>query len=209
MADADPGARAGSMALIWLRLGELAKARTEIASRPSADDQLGRIIAAVSRGQDLDNWADVSPLIWECLDLELGDAAARLLTSFLRYRDGDFGAHLACVLEASVATFRLSAPKAAEVLLSSMEGLFVHHGLGSIYRATLDVLEGRGQPELLEYGSHDELSLALMTCLGEACAAMRIWPAAILALTPTRKRRDLTSENLTELARCIGNDVLS
>jgi hypothetical protein len=47
------------------------------------------------------------------------------------------------------------------------------------------------------------------TCMAMARAAAGDWPGAIAGLEPTRKRSDLTSENLSELARCVGRDLLS
>jgi hypothetical protein len=87
------------------------------------------------------------------------------------------------VIEAAVAILRLARPRTARALLDAMA-------------------------PMLEQAD-DGARLDLRTVLAQARAAAGDWAGAITLFEPTRKRQDVTSENLCELARCVGQDVLS
>ena len=214
---AEAALRAVLLAETRLRLGCHAEARmalqpalAEGAAAPLAGEagQLAAIIAALTGETSLQDWAAARPLIQAALELGLGAAAADLLRGFLAARGEAAPGEPDAVLEAAVAAFRLAGADAARALLQAMQPMFEAEGDAAAWRAALAVLGGETD-EPAAAAPQGPRRLQLAACLGGACAAGERWRAAGVRLEPTRKRSDATSEALTELARCVGRDLLS
>jgi hypothetical protein len=153
-------------------------------------------------------WAQTSALLEASLERGQGAAAADLLRRFLERQGAEVAHEPEAVLAAAVAVLRVAPADKAEDLLLALRPLFEAEGEADAWRATLRVHRG-GRDDPRSHTPNDRRRLQLSTCLGQACAAAGKWRAAIVRLQPTRKQTDATSEALTELARCVGRDVLT
>jgi hypothetical protein len=101
------------------------------------------------------------------------------------------------------------APAPAADLLGAMGDLYEAAGQGRAWRRALAAMRGAPTdglpPEPLVAGDTDRLR----TCLAQAYASAGLWRDAIARFVPGPGHTDMLAENLCELARCIGRDVLS
>ena len=112
-------------------------------------------------------------------------------------------------LNAAFGTLRLAGAETAARLLDDMAPLYRDASREASLRSTLAVLAG-GPDAGVEAESEQSTSgeLLLRACLAEACAAARIWPAAIQRFDYAGRRWAEPDHSLCELARCVGRDLL-
>jgi hypothetical protein len=208
--------RLGLIASLWLELGAVRRAASALKAAQAAGWRetetaalLERLIDIRLNSRKLGDWADTESLIWRSLDLSLDDAAAALLRTFLERQGKSSAGELEPILSAALCIFRTASPTASVPLLAALADLCEVLGRGAALRATLALARGAeprrlSPPEATE--KHPDPNL--LTCFAQACAASGAWRAAAERFVVNRKAKDLGSENIIELARCVGRDLL-
>jgi hypothetical protein len=186
-----------------VRRTAIAPAPAQDGGAPDANVEPPAPIAPAELGE-----AEACAQIAAALERGAGAAAAALLRRSLERANGGAWRDPDQLLQTAVAVFRVAPPAEAPRLLQALAPLFEAEGEAACWRAAMAVLRG-GPDDPATRAPRGPRRLQLAACLGGACAAAGRWRAAIQRLEPTRKRSDATSEALTELARCVGRDVLS
>jgi beta-1,4-mannosyl-glycoprotein beta-1,4-N-acetylglucosaminyltransferase len=202
-------ARSGLLARALAAAGDLGAARAALARAEAAGLErtapaLARTLAQALGLAAIDSPA---PLADELCGLRLPALAAQVLNAPLGA--GTDGVDGEALLNAAFGTLRLADAATAAGLLDAMTPLYRAAGREASLRATLAVLAGGTDAGVeAESEGSSAFELLLRACLAEACAAARIWPAAIRRLDMAgRKWRD-PGDSLCELARCVGRDLL-
>ncbi len=118
-------------------------------------------------------------------------------------------ADLDALLDMAFGVLRRCGGGTAATLIAAMSEIYEQKGLGEECRQALAGLRGvpRPRPPPIEPAAGDRRRLR--ACLGEAYAAAAGWPDAITRFAPAPEQTGMLSESLCELARCVGQDVLS
>lgn len=200
----------------WLALGAahpaLAALRRVEALGPSAE-QAGRAevlqrLAALTLGQARPaSWTEAAALLDHALALALPGAGRLVLQAHLAAPRAD--ADPDAVIEAAFALLRLLGPDEAAALLAAMANLYESAALGSEWRRVFGLLRGMAESAPGDGAPADDLTDPLRMCLAEACAAGGLWREAIARFIPGHNQTGILAENMCELARAIGQDVLS
>jgi beta-1,4-mannosyl-glycoprotein beta-1,4-N-acetylglucosaminyltransferase len=186
-----------ALARAQLAAGDRAGAR---ASLDQASPGAAALIKALS--PDHVAMAEAPSLVGDLLTLGLADLGAEVLVPHLQAPDPD-------ILEAAFGVLRLCTPPAARRLLEAMERPFRLEGRAASWRSTLQVLDGAGDAGVDAEGEgSSRRQLLLRACLAEACAAARLWPAAIRRFDFVGKKCRGSPDAMPELARCVGRDLL-
>lgn len=173
--------------------------------------RLRRIIGRAQTSWKTEEWADLDEVLSECLELRLWRLAAVALETWLR-ADLD-GSRTDAVLERAIQVLRLTGPGGAAVLLKALEPTFDRLGERAAFdTAWLSLHEPevsatsttRNTPTADEPGR-----VLLWSCLAEACAAAGRWRAAIQRFRVFPGDSGVRANNMCELARCVGHDLLS
>lgn len=139
----------------------------------------------------------------------LADPAAKALAPIMAQPDGVRPEVLDELIEAAFGVLRLAGPGPGRTLIEAMAPIYDIEGRTSSFRAALATLDGGAdQGDEPEPPGASARRLLLRACLAEACAAARLWPAAIRRLDFAGKRGEEPGDALCELARCVGQDLL-
>jgi tetratricopeptide (TPR) repeat protein len=154
-------------------------------------------------------WAAPLNRAWLCLEQGQPIQAARAFEKGLSFcKPKTVARNLEAFCETACAILRQGDAAAAERVLTAMWEVFVLLGEAPALRHVLAGLRGRDLAES-DDGRHadGERRLLLRTCMAEACAAARRWPAAIARFEAPEDVANMLAENLCELARCVGQQV--
>ena len=186
--------------------GEPAQAAAALASAASASlpQPAEKAAAALARAlaPETVTAAEAPALAGELCGLALAALAAEVLAPHLESSDPR-------LIEAAFEVLRLSDGGAAVRLIAAMQRPYRLEGREAAWRATLAVLEGGPDAGVEPEGEgSSRLRLLLRACLGEACAAAGLWPAAIARFDYAGRKWREPPDSLCELARCVGRDLL-
>jgi hypothetical protein len=200
------GLRQAWLARALLATGETAAARSAFASLQGRGDDGSDLLAAMAwalgRGERPDA-GRAAHLAQRLCVWGLADAAAEALAPYMSAAAPDD------LIAAAFGVMRLSAPGKARALLEAMAPIYAAEDRAGSLAATLAVLDGRADSgDEAEPQDASARRLLLRSCLAEACAATRLWPAAIRRLEFAGKRGEEPGDALCELARCVGRDRL-
>ncbi len=151
---------------------------------------------------------DVPEAAAQLCALGLPALAAEILTRTLASACKD-GAVTDDLLETAFGILRLGGRAEAVRLLEVMVPLYRAEGRAESLQATLAVIGGAPDVGVEpESESSSARQLLLRACLAEACAAARLWPAAIRRFDYVGKKWREHPDSMCELARCVGRDLL-
>jgi hypothetical protein len=188
------------------RLGE-AKTALERAHRLGLDPKGVRLAGALTRALEGASGASVAQTVDDLCLLNLPALAAQMLMAPLA-RGGDDAQTLE-LLDSAFDVLRMASPETAAGLLEAMAPLYRADGREESLRATLALMAGGADAGVEpESEGSSRRQLLLRACLAEACAAARLWPGAIQRFDFVGKKWGDPDECLSELARCVGRDLL-
>ena len=200
----------------WLALGAAKPAREALDQAVAAvgdEDQvarakaLGEHAALSLGGVGPQSWAEAQRLVAAAQELGLYDSAALALRRHLAGPAA--GSDPDGAVEVAFGLLRVLAPGPAAELLGAMGDLYDAAGQGREWRRALAAMRGAPTDDLASAPLAGGETDRLQTCLAQAYAAAGLWRDAAARFVPGPDHADMLAENLCELARCIGRDVLS
>jgi beta-1,4-mannosyl-glycoprotein beta-1,4-N-acetylglucosaminyltransferase len=175
-----------------------AGAHAELASR------IGWALGAREHGLEASSWTSISGPVSQCLQLGLASVAADALEAWISRRFDPSDAQE--IIEAAACTLRMADPEQSPRLLRALRPLFQSTDQARALDDALAAIESH-RDEACSEPSTDLGVLAIV--LAEGLSAAGRWTEAIRLLRVQPGQRGVARHAMSELARCVGRDILS
>ncbi len=187
-------------------------AARELAARRDQKSEVAAVAGLIDglAGLDSGDWSSAEAWIQLCLDGGQVALAARGFAGVLGDMAGEvpreqFGK----VCEIAFAILRMGGADVAFLVLGAMEGLFRQCGQDDRLGQAVALLHGQPSHPLVRGRKAESHEAELLkACVAEALAASGRWAAAIEAFEIGVDQDNMLDENLCELARCVGAQIL-
>jgi beta-1,4-mannosyl-glycoprotein beta-1,4-N-acetylglucosaminyltransferase len=206
-----------STAECWLAVGALDKAaecaavaRTLGGGEPGHAKRIAhleRVLRLLRRERTPPPWAETAALIAQLMHRSQPDIAVRVLQAWLEARPISAPGDVDAILDVAFAILRVAARGPAAALFGALARLYEQDGRLGEFRWTLAALRGERPATPGPFASGPRARLT--ACTSEALAAAGAWEPAISAFEDVFADPALRRQTWSELARCVGGDVLS
>ena len=176
---------------------------------PATAHTLARALELERRSPALDGWAEHCALITSYMLWGLMDRAAQALAVCFAAASVMDDRELDQALDFALPALQTASPGVVMQLLDAMAGLFRQAGLEPDFLETRRALEGAGDADADEARKRPRSTHGrkLLRCLARASARGGLWRLASWRLGALAHRKQ-SADVRTELARCIGQDLL-